>query len=132
MNHLSNYFQRGAVILLVAIMLLTIPNMNVYSSIGSFQTTSTALTANQSQKLYSSTNDRPFIVIGIPSILMAVGAIGVLGAAVGMSVASGRSATQVATDITSLGFFGIDGGSSLQSNNPSADDEKHNFSKFDN
>ena len=45
MNHSNNYFQKG-VIILVATMLLTIPSLHVYSSVGSYQLSSQAVNAN--------------------------------------------------------------------------------------
>ena len=46
MNQLNNYFKNGALILVV-VMLITIPNLHVYSSIGSYQIVSSAITANK-------------------------------------------------------------------------------------
>ena len=46
MNQLNNYLKNGALILAV-VMLITILNMHVYSSIGSYQTASSAIVANK-------------------------------------------------------------------------------------
>ena len=47
----KNYFQKAAVIL-IALMLLSIPNLHVYSSVGSYQTISNAIKANTNYKQY--------------------------------------------------------------------------------
>ena len=44
-NQLKNHFQKG-IIILVATLLLAIPNTRIHSFIGSYQTSSIALTAN--------------------------------------------------------------------------------------
>ena len=46
MNQLNNYLKNGALIL-VAVMLITVPNLNVYSSIGSYKIASSAIVANK-------------------------------------------------------------------------------------
>ena len=46
MKQINNYLKKGALIL-VAFMLLVIPNLHVYSSIGSYQIASSAIIANK-------------------------------------------------------------------------------------
>ena len=45
----NNYFKNGALVLVV-VMLITVPNLNVYSSIGSYQVYSQAISANTNYK----------------------------------------------------------------------------------
>ena len=47
-----NFFQKG-VIILVATMLLTIPNLRVYSSVGSYQLSSQAVNANNYYNIHT-------------------------------------------------------------------------------
>ena len=49
-NHLNDYLKKG-VLVIVVFMLLTIPNMNVYSFIGRYQNSSPAITANNNYKV---------------------------------------------------------------------------------
>ena len=48
-NQLKNHFQKG-IIILVATLLLAIPNTRIHSFVGSYQTSSIALTANDRYK----------------------------------------------------------------------------------
>ena len=64
MNQLNNYLKNGALIL-VAVMLITVPNLNVYSSIGSYKIVSSAIVANKVHQ--------PFPVSDYASILTEIG-----------------------------------------------------------
>ena len=70
----KNYIQKGT-IAIVAIMLLTIPNMHVYSFIGSYQESSQATTVNDYYDVQHNDNERFFvptsIVIGAVALLVA-------------------------------------------------------------
>ena len=55
MKEVNDYLKKGAIILVVG-MLLAIPNLHVYSSIGSYQTKSKAITANKNHQLFEITN----------------------------------------------------------------------------
>ena len=80
MKHSNNYFQKGIIVLVIA-MLLTIPNIRVYSAIGSYQTSSPAITANN--KKHPNTEG---MMIGLDAIAFAIGIICV-ASAVGFLVA---------------------------------------------
>ena len=69
MNQLNNYLKNGALILVVA-MLITIPNMHVYSSIGSYQIVSSAIAANRVHQSfvisnYANTEDFANVILAI-------------------------------------------------------------------
>ena len=67
MKQTNNYFKNGALILVVA-MLITIPNMHVYSSIGSYQiVSSAAIVANKVHQ--------PFPVSDYANIITEIGGI---------------------------------------------------------
>ena len=57
MKKSKNYFQKSAIIL-SAFMLLTIPNLNVYSSIGSYQKASKAIMVNKGGRNLIGRNDK--------------------------------------------------------------------------
>ena len=69
MNQLNNYLKNGALIL-VAVMLITVPNLNVYSSIGSYKIASSAIVANKVHQ--------PFPVSDYTSRLTEIGGVFVL------------------------------------------------------
>ena len=89
-NYLNYHFQKGIVVL-VATMLLTIPNMKVYSSIGSYQTSSKAITVNNSYHDHSLNplKDRPFFLLSIcGSSLIDVALVGYFVAALVVNLGS--------------------------------------------
>ena len=55
MKQTNNYFKNGALIL-VAAMFLVIPNLNVYSSIGSYKIASSAIVANKVHQTFVISN----------------------------------------------------------------------------
>ena len=63
-NHLNNYLKKG-VLVIVVFMLLTIPNMNVYSFIGSYQNSSPAITANNNYKVSYGVEKPVFITAAV-------------------------------------------------------------------
>ena len=62
-----NYFKNGALILVV-VMLITIPNLNVYSSIGSYQIVSSAITANKKHMLLEAKDNHNSVLEDIASL----------------------------------------------------------------
>ncbi|MDO4230413.1 MAG: hypothetical protein Q4C98_11415 [Capnocytophaga sp.] len=101
---------RIGVFVLVAIMLLTIPNMSVYPAVGSYQANSMALVATQDYGITTAANDK----IALPGI------------AAGVALAI----------VAAVGF--IDGWNSIHAEVRMAfldfekNYNKHDFSKFDN
>ena len=55
MKQTNEYLKKGTLILAI-IMLLAIPNLPVYSSIGSYQTSSSAITANKNYMSFAAAN----------------------------------------------------------------------------
>ena len=94
MKHLNNYLQKGVVIL-IATMLLVIPNMNVYSSIGNYETSSSAIIANNDQEHPKKINDRPFFpAFALVGIIIGAVVAGSVGAVVGTELASEFGSSQ--------------------------------------
>ena len=84
MNYLKlkRHFQKG-VIILVTTMLLTIPNMRVYSLVGLYQTSSQAITSNNSNgnKRHFGVENKNWTVVGISIMgVLIVGVACVAGA----------------------------------------------------
>ena len=113
-SHLNNYLKKG-VLVIVAFMLLTIPNMNVYSFIGSYQNSSPAITANTKHKR-TYIKDRLFFEAAL-SIGAALGVV-----AVGLII--GGVVYAVVTE--DIGKF------SLPPNSIDKNYMKYDFSQFDN
>ena len=109
MNYSNNYFQKGIVIL-VATTLLTIPNLQVFSSIGSYQTSSRAITVNNSYHDHSLNplKDKPFMLSICVSSLIDLAVI----------------SYSVATFVVNSG--------NVQTGFPDENYAKYDFSKFDN
>ena len=82
MNHLSNYFQKAAVILVIVIALI-IPNMRVYSFVGKYEVSSSAIAANNHYSQNSLQVEKP-IAPAIVSVLLVAVIIG-SGLAVGLT-----------------------------------------------
>ena len=112
-SHLNNYLKKG-VLVIVAFMLLTIPNMNVYSFIGSYQNSSPAITANTKHKR-TYIKDRLFF-----ETALSIGSI--LGVVVGLII-GGVVYAVVTEDI---------GKSNLPPNRIDKNYMKYDFSQFDN
>ena len=68
MKQSNNYFQKIALALVASILIL-IPNLNVYSSVGSYRTSSPGISANN-HFLLSDENDAPQITIA-PAVAIA-------------------------------------------------------------
>ena len=69
MNQLNNYNLKKGTLILIAVMLLAIPNIHSYSFIGSYQNTSKAITANK--KYLCLANDNRKIVFDVVSEVVA-------------------------------------------------------------
>ena len=124
MNHSNNHFQKGIVILVVT-MLLAIPNMRVYSAIGGYQSSSTAIMANNFYKHSCLTkNIRPVSLAA--SIVFAFAIAGSVAGAALLGAGVGSIGTVVAMKAAGIGTF------SLGSKNLDAHYAKHDFSQFDN
>ena len=80
MKALNNYFQKATAILVV-FMLLVIPNLHVYSSIGSYKIASSAITANNTliitqpecKKCSYQQNERQVTYFGMPATMVRAG-----------------------------------------------------------
>ena len=87
MKQSNNYFQKIALALVASILIL-IPNLNVYSSVGSYRTSSPGISANN-HFLLSDENDPPNVSIApaaaiavVAFFLASVAVAGLLGAIV--------------------------------------------------
>ena len=92
MKKLNHYFQKislkSIALILVATMLLTIPRMNVYSVIGSYQRTSMAITASNNFQLHKFGDKKTLIVPSFLEVLEAaffvvIGLLGIVGISAG-------------------------------------------------
>ena len=117
MNQLNNYFKNGALILVV-VMLITIPNMHVYSSIGSYQiVSSAAIVANKVHQ--------PFPVSDYANITDLGGIFAISSEAVEYGIAHGLLSDPSSYDPSSYGYYTTRG--SISKNYA-----KYDFSGFDN
>ena len=112
-NRLNNNFQKG-VIFFVALMVLTIPNMCVYSSIGSYKTSSIAIMAIKAYEPSRSEGEKCIQIIYAEAAFFAV--------IVGVSFVGGLVIASV---------LGTQKGR-VEDNNIDANHAKYDFSKFDN
>ena len=118
MNYLNNHFQKGIIVIVVA-MLFTINNMRVHSFIGSYQTSSLAITINNNYKKHTCSIEK--LMFPMVEAAMMTGEMVVVGlvalAAVGsfayllVSEVIGKSSLPLTSDF---------------------DYDKYDFSKFDN
>ena len=105
---------RNAVLVLVAVMLLTIPNMPVYSSVGAYQSNSLALAANKNYNLTTAANGK----VVWPAILAVAAGVG-LAAFFVIGVMDGWNSIHPSPKLlASLDF--------------DKNYDEHDFSKFDN
>ena len=109
----KNHFQ-NLCIALVVIMIMVIPNLHVYSSMGNYQLSSQAITANNDYKKYSKPIGRPSALIGGLGLGFSVGTI--------MILASALALTKVAIGVSINNVF-------LKNNQDYA---AYDFSQFDN
>ena len=112
MKKINNFSKKGMLIL-VAIMLLTIPNLKVYSSVGNYNTSSMALNANSNYKHSLSTSEKAVW----PAILAVAAGIG-LAVIGGVGFVDGWNSIGSQMTLASIDF-----------ENKYANNE---FSKFDN
>ena len=123
MSYLINHFEKVLVIFIV-VMVLIIPNMNVYSFVGRHETSSQAIMANELYKSSRLAADLPRPVPLLAAIGIAVAIIVSLGTFVaGMGIGA---AVAIATIETNKGTL------SLISKYDEKDYQRHDFSKFDN
>ena len=95
MNHFKNHFQ-NLCITLVVIMIIVIPNLHVYSSIGNYQISSQAIIANNDYKKCSKPIEKPSVLIGGMGVGVSVGTIMVLATALALAnVAASTSLNSV-------------------------------------
>jgi hypothetical protein len=104
---------RNGVLILVTVMLLTIPNMPVYSAVGSYQSNSMALVANKDYNATAMASDKAIW----PAVLAVAAGVGlaVVGA---VGFIDGWNSIHAELSLASLDF----------ENNY----DKYDFSKFDN
>ena len=107
-----NHFQKGVIVFL-ALMMLTIPNLHIHSFIGSYQTSSYAITANNTYKYFLLKPEPPIL-----NQVIFVGGIVLLG----LSIIGGA--------VTAAIVLGVQKGSIAK--NIDANYVKYDFSKFDN
>ena len=79
MNHLKNHFVQKGTVIFIAILLLTIPNISVYSAIGDYQTSSMAITANNKHTKHK-TGDH-FSLTGLAVLGVMVGVLAIVSGA---------------------------------------------------
>ena len=117
MNQLNNYFKNGALILAV-VMLLAIPNLHVYSSIGSYKIASSAIAANRVHQSFA-VNDYANIITEIGGIFA------ISREVVEYGIAHGLLSDPSSYDPSSYGYYTTRG--SISKNYA-----KYDFSGFDN
>ena len=115
MKHLNNHFQKG-VIVFVILMVSIIPNMKIYSFIGSYKMSSMAITVNNTHKYSSLTKEKPFVSL-IETVILEVAFWALVASIIGGAV-------------TAI-VLGVQKGS-IANNNIDANYVKYDFSKFDN
>ena len=93
MNHFKNHFQKVC-IALVVIMIMVIPNLHVYSSIGNYQISSQAITANNDYKKCSKPIEKPSVLIGGLGWGF-VGTVAVFASALALTIAVSTSLNSV-------------------------------------
>ena len=120
-NHLNDYIKKG-VLVIVVFMLLTIPNMNVYSFIGSYQNSSPAITANNNYKVSYGVEKPMFATL----VALGIGALIALSAA-NLAIASGSLAVFVSAAVTNSIFS-----DSTIHNHFDENYAPYDFSQFDN
>ena len=87
MGHFKKYFKKGIVIIVIA-MLIIIPNMSIYSSVGSYKTHSQAIIVNNNHKLIPKIG-RPSALPFILGVVGTVAFFSIIGSAVGLVITSG-------------------------------------------
>ena len=121
MNHLNNYSQikplKSIVFVLVIVMLIGIPNLHVYSSIGSYKTHSPAIMANVRCNSSSKENSLNFPAIGVvvASVAIITGISVICVALNGLDSEDGSVYGSIPPPISTFENYG-----------------KHDFSEFDN
>ena len=118
---MKNNIQRGIIVLIIA-MLIAIPNLRVYSFVGNYKTSSSAITANNYYRKYSTRVEKPSVLVtGMGSLAIVASAISVA------FILSGTIAVAVANAIMD---DGIQPNDSIIKNDQNY--AKYDFSQFDN
>ena len=127
MNQLNNYNLKKVTLILIAVMLLAIPNIHSYSFIGSYQKTSKAITANK-KYLCLAANDN--ITIGN---IITIGDITIGSIAIGEMIGDLKGGPPM---IPTYFYYYCDGDDLLgggSKHNPIAEQySKYDFTGFDN
>ena len=97
MKYPNNYFQKVAVILVVS-MLLAVLNLRVYSSVGSYQHYSMAITVSNNNECFSAVKERTWLTIvavymGIITVVSVAGAVAAAVTVHGKSSSSYKNVT---------------------------------------
>ena len=123
-----NFFQKGVVIL-VATMLLTIPSLRVYSSVGSYQLSSQAVNANNYYNIHTGKKG----IRNLPAIIAITAAIGIIAASAAVSLAVTELHLQqhLQGHMDETDNYGIIN-PVLEHNSLNENYTKNDFSKFDN
>ena len=120
-NQLNNYLKKGALIL-VAIMMLTISNLPVYSYIGSYQTVSMAIIANNNYSI-SHDEDKPLFLLNVLA-----GVVGLAAAVIGFAIIAASPVAAPALLAAGLSYPK----ENLLPNSTFKKYDKYDFSRFDN
>ena len=126
MYKLTNHSKKG-IIILILVMMVVIPNMDVYSILGNYQISSPAIKANNLYypTKYSSSQDNP-----IPIGLFSLGEIALVSIAIGGLV---LLALGVSGGVLGVAFSSQDGKTFLSPLNSIGESYmKYDFSQFDN
>ena len=115
MKKLNHYFQKGAIVFVI-VMLITIPNLHVFSSIHSYQTSSPAIMAN---KHYQSDHSRQ-----MDSFILCMGSFIGLGVIFAAPIIAGLAVASKAHFSQPNHFFDEDEVDEVYA--------KYDFSEFDN
>ena len=94
MIHFKNHFQ-NLCITLVVIMIMVIPNLHVYSSIGNYQISSQAIIANNDYKKCSKPIEKPSVLIGGLGWGFSIGTVAVFATAFALANLAGVSLSNV-------------------------------------
>ena len=94
MNHFKNHFQ-NLCITLVVIMIMVIPNLHVYSSMGNYQLSSQAIIANNDYKKCPKPIEKPSVLIGGVGVGVSIGTIMVFATALALANLAGVSLSNV-------------------------------------
>ena len=121
--YLNNYLQKGSIILVI-VMALIITNLNIYSFMGNYQTSSQAIIANKDHQFLYSKNEKPFYLEAVVGVV-GLGIVAAVFLVARATIAVSPSAAVLALAATA----GVLSSDSFVDNNNFA---KKDFSQFDN